>query len=153
MIGTYEYCGIEAKLVADGRLTRPEVEGLLDIIDEVLTAAARRATGSFEAEWPGLFADEVVDMLVALLVPIADRPHLTDEMYAAAAIFQALYVTFAPPRLTPRPRVAVVGCLGLAPAERQPVNLQRIALGLLGWIGVDILVVTAYACIRARERS
>ncbi|MFF2402747.1 hypothetical protein [Streptomyces goshikiensis] len=118
MIGTYGHDGIEAKLAADGRLTRPEVEGLLDVIDEVLTVAARHVTGSLGVEWPGLFADEVIDMLVALLVPIADRPHLTDEMHAAAVVFQALCDTLAPPRLTPRPRVAVAGRPGLAPAER-----------------------------------
>lgn len=33
------------------------------------------------------------------------------------------------------------------------MTLQQIALGLLGWIGIDILIVTAYAYIRARERS
>ncbi|MGW2987339.1 hypothetical protein [Streptomyces goshikiensis] len=118
MIGTYGHGDIEAKLVSDGRLTRPEVKGVLDIIDEVLTVAARRTTGSLGAEWSGLFADEVVDMLVALLVPIADRPHLTDEMHAAAVAFWALRDTLAPPRLTPRPRVAVAGRPGLAPAER-----------------------------------
>ncbi|MFJ3630772.1 hypothetical protein [Streptomyces sp. NPDC090112] len=90
MIGTYHHDRIEAKLSADTRLTRREVEGLLDIVDEVLTEAARRATGAFEAEWPGLFPDEVVDMLVALLVPVADRPHLGDEMQAAALVFQVL---------------------------------------------------------------
>ncbi|WP_406738599.1 hypothetical protein OG365_24590 [Streptomyces sp. NBC_00853] len=90
MIGTYEPYDIEAKLIADGRLTRPEVEGLLDIIYEVLTAAAQRVTGSDEVDWPGLFADEVVDLLVALLIPIADRPHLAEEMHTAAAVFQAL---------------------------------------------------------------
>ncbi|MEW1804210.1 hypothetical protein ACIGO7_07905 [Streptomyces virginiae] len=90
MIGTYRHDDIEAKLAADARLTRSEVEGLLGIIDEVLTAAARRVTGAFEAEWPGLFPDEVVDMLVALLIPVADRPHLGDEMQAAALIFQTL---------------------------------------------------------------
>ncbi|MFE3577972.1 hypothetical protein [Streptomyces vinaceus] len=90
MIGTYQYNDIETKLAADARLTRTEVEGLLGIIDEVLTAAARRTTGTFEADWQGLFADEVIDMLVALLVPVADRPHLGDEMQAAALIFQTL---------------------------------------------------------------
>lgn len=118
MLGTYEYCGIEAKLVADGRLARPEVKGLLDIINGVLTVAARRTTGSLGAEGSGLFADEVIDMLVALLVPIAGRPHLTDEMHAAAAILQALCDTLAPPWLTRRPRVTVAGCPGLASAER-----------------------------------
>ncbi|MET7530218.1 hypothetical protein [Streptomyces goshikiensis] len=95
MIGAYEHCDIEAKLVVDGRLTRPKVEGLLDIIDEVLAATARRTTASAEAEWPGLFAGEVIDMLVALLVPIADRPHFTDEMHAAAVIFRAPCGTLA----------------------------------------------------------
>ncbi|MFD5890849.1 hypothetical protein ACFWHQ_33465 [Streptomyces sp. NPDC060334] len=90
MIGTYELYGIETKLIADGRLTRPEIEGLLGVVDEVLTAAARRTTGTFEVDWTGLFADEVIDMLIAILIPIADRPHLTDEMHAAAAVFQAL---------------------------------------------------------------
>ncbi|MFJ6781247.1 hypothetical protein [Streptomyces yangpuensis] len=90
MTGTYQHYDIEAKLAADTRLTRPEVEGLLDLIDEVLTEAARRATDTFGAEWPGLFADEVVDMLIALLIPVADRPHLGDEMQEAALIFQTL---------------------------------------------------------------
>ncbi|WP_327385580.1 hypothetical protein [Streptomyces sp. NBC_01207] len=90
MIGTYELYDIETKLMVDGRLTRPEIEGLLDIVDEVLTVAARRATGAFGADWTGLFADEVIDMLIAILIPIADRPHLADEMCAAAAVFQAL---------------------------------------------------------------
>lgn len=95
MIGTYQHYDIEAKLIADGRLTRPEVEGLLDIIYEVLAEAARHVTDSFEADWPGLFADEVVDMLVALLIPIADRPHPTDEIHGAAVVFQALCGTLA----------------------------------------------------------
>ncbi|WP_314250865.1 hypothetical protein [Streptomyces sp. DSM 40907] len=95
MIGTYEQYDIEAKLIADGRLTRPEVEGLLDIIYEVLAEAAQRVTGSDGVEWPGLFADEVIDLLVALLVPIADRPHLAEEMHAAVVIFQALCDTLA----------------------------------------------------------
>lgn len=90
MVGTYELYDIETRLIVDGRLIRPEIEGLLGIIDEVLTAAARRTTGVFEADWTGLFADEVIDMLIAILIPIADRPHLTDEMHAAAAVFQAL---------------------------------------------------------------
>lgn len=33
------------------------------------------------------------------------------------------------------------------------MSLQQIAVGLLVWIGVDILIVTVYALIRARERS
>ncbi|WP_328925543.1 hypothetical protein OG429_13390 [Streptomyces sp. NBC_00190] len=90
MIGTCGQYDIEAKLIADGRLTRPEAEGVLDIIYEVLAQAAQRVTGSDEVDWPGLFADEVIDLLVALLIPIADRPHLAEEMYAAAVIFQAL---------------------------------------------------------------
>ncbi|MGW4505872.1 hypothetical protein ACWENO_14660 [Streptomyces sp. NPDC004436] len=95
MVGTYEQFDIEARLITDGRLTRPEVEGLLDIIYEVLAKAAQRVTGSADADWQGLFADEVIDLLVALLVPIADRPHLAEEMHTAAAVFQALVDTLA----------------------------------------------------------
>lgn len=59
----------------------------------------------------------------------------------------------SPAAADPRPRAATAGRPGLDPTERRPLTLQQIALGLLAWIGIDILIVTAYAFIRARERS
>ncbi|MFF7613494.1 hypothetical protein [Streptomyces lavendulae] len=95
MIGTYHHDRIEAKLAAGARLARPEIDGPLGVMDEVLAVAARRAVDTFDAEWPSLFLGEVVDMLLAPLIPVADRPHLGDEMQAAALIFQAPCDTLA----------------------------------------------------------
>ncbi|WP_327413835.1 hypothetical protein [Streptomyces sp. NBC_01233] len=90
MIGTYRREDVETKLHADARLNGPEVGALVDLIDEVLTEAAECMLRSADADWQGLFADEVVDMLVELLIPIADRPHVSGELESAAVIFRAL---------------------------------------------------------------
>ncbi|MET9318782.1 hypothetical protein ABZX75_01070 [Streptomyces sp. NPDC003038] len=95
MLGTYQRGDIEAKLSADARLNRAEVVGLMGLIDETLTEAARRMLGSADADWQFLFADEVVDALVALLIPMVDRPHLCDELESAAVIFRVLCGTLA----------------------------------------------------------